>query len=226
MLGTNDFNAGFGSTQAQTWASNVAEIKQLKRAGCMVFVATMISRGGNDSLGVLNDTTKNLFDAAILTGGKSVGADGIIDFAANPVVGADGANASATYFQSDHIHPTNAGHVQMSIAASNSLNYYFGSKLANPTVVTATTYQMLSGDGAVTAAPTAPAAFTMPDCTGPSGEAYTISNTSAFVVTIVGLNASQPINGLTAPINILANSTVTLKDVPNPKTTSGCHWAM
>jgi len=192
----------------------------------MVFAATMISRGGNDLLGVLNDTTKNLFDAALLLNAKAAGADGIIDFAANPVMGADGANANATYFQADHIHPTNAGHVQMSIAASNSLNYYFGSKISNPTVVTANTYQMLSGDGAVTATPTATAAYTMPDCTGPSGESYTINNTSAFVVTIVGINASQPINGLTTAINIPANSTVTLKDVANPKTTSGCHWAM
>ena len=225
MLGTNDFNSAFGATQAQVLASNIAEIKQVKAAGCMVFAATMISRGGNDLLGVLNDTTKNLFDAALLLNIKAAGADGIIDFAADPLVGADGANASATYFQADHIHPANPGHVQMAKAASNSLNYYFGSKLSNPNVVTANTYQMLSSDGAVTATPTATAAYTMPDCTGPSGESYTISNTSAFVVTIVG-GTNQPINGLATPINIAANSTATLKDVPNPKNVSGCHWAM
>jgi hypothetical protein len=111
-------------------------------------------------------------------------------------------------------------------AVSNSLNYYFGSKVSSPTVVTATTYQMLSGDGAVTAAPTANAAYTMPDCTGPSGESYVISNPqSAFTVTIKG-GSGQPINGLSSAITIPSNSTVTLRDVPNPKATSGCHWIM
>src|SRR5260370_9671187 len=94
----------------------------------------------------------------------------------------------------------------MGVIASNSLNYYFGSNLANPTVVTATTYQMLSGDGAVTAAPTAAQALTMPDCTGPSGESYIISNPqAAFAVTVIG-KAKQPINGLPTAIPIPTNS--------------------
>jgi hypothetical protein len=106
------------------------------------------------------------------------------------------------------------------------LNYYFGSKIANPTVVTASTYQVLSGDGAVTAAPTASAAYTLPDCVGPSGETYTISNPqSAFPLTITG-KTGQPINGLTTAITVPSNSTVTLRDVANPKTVSGCHWVM
>jgi hypothetical protein len=66
----------------------------------------------------------------------------------------------------------------------------------------------------------------MPDCTGPSGATYSISNPqSAFTVTIMG-QANQPINGLTTPIAIPPNSTVTLRDVPNPKNVSGCHWTM
>ena len=73
---------------------------------------------------------------------------------------------------------------------------------------------------------TANIALVMPDCTGPSGESYTISNPqAAFAVTIAG-GASQPINGLTSAITIPANATVTLRDVANPKTVSGCHWAM
>jgi len=225
FLGTNDFNSGFGATPAQVLASNVAEIQLLKKAGCKVFVIPMLSRGGNDLLGVSNDVEKNAFDALLLANAKAAGADGIIDAPANPFLGADGANANLTYFNSDLIHPKNAGQALIASAVSNSLNYYFGFKLANPNVVTANTYQMLSGDGAVTAAPTANAAYTMPDCVGPSGESYTISNTSAFVVTIVG-GTNQPINGLATPINIAANSTATLKDVPNPKNVSGCHWAM
>jgi hypothetical protein len=66
----------------------------------------------------------------------------------------------------------------------------------------------------------------MPDCTGPSGESYVISNPqAASAVTIVG-QANQPINGLSMPITIPSNSTVTLRDVANPKSGSGCHWVM
>jgi len=226
--GTNDFNylsAGVSADSLSTFAELTGEIQTLRLAGCKVFVGTMISRGDNANNGQTWDANKNAYDALILTGAKTVGADGIIDFAANPLLGADGANSDA-YFNADHIHPLQTGQALLASAASNSLNYYFGSKLANPTVVTSNAYQMLSGDGAVTAAPTANANYTMPDCVGPSGESYTISNPqSAFAVTIAG-KANQPINGLTTAITVPSNSTVVLRDVPNPKTSSGCHWVM
>ena len=115
----------------------------------------------------------------------------------------------------------------MAVAASNTLNYYNSQySVANPHVVSAVAYQMLAGDAAVTAAPTGNAAYTMPDCMGPSGATYTISNPqSAFTVTVVG-EANQPINGLASAIAIPSNSTVTLRDVANPKSGSGCHWVM
>jgi hypothetical protein len=163
--------------------------------------------------------------ALVLEYAKSMGAK-LIDFAANPLMGADGAYSNATYFNTDLVHPTNAGQVQLAIAASNSLNYYYGFNTANPHVVTAATYTLASGDGAVTAAPTANAAYTMPDCTGPSGESYSVGNPqSAYTLTIQG-GTSQPINGLTSAITIPSNSTVTLRDIPNPPAVSGCHWVM
>ena len=60
-------------------------------------------------------------------------------------------------------------------AVQNSLNYCYGYSLANPHVL-ATTCTLASGDRAVTATPTANAVYTMPDCVGPSGEAYTIAH--------------------------------------------------
>jgi hypothetical protein len=105
------------------------------------------------------------------------------------------------------------------------MNYYFGAKLGSPNVVTATTYQMLSGDGVITA-PTANAAYTLPDCTGPSGADYIISDPqSAFTLSVIG-KTNQPINGLATAITIPSNSTAVLHDLANPKTVSGCHWAM
>jgi trimeric autotransporter adhesin len=230
FAGTNDFADIVGATGTTVMASLASEIQTLHGGGCRVLVGTMLSR-------TTVDPKKDAYDALILTQAKTAGADGIVDFAANPILGADGANSgtpgtieacpgATTFFQADCTHPTTAGQALLATAASNSLNYYNGSKLSNPNVVTATTYQMLSSDGAITAAPTANAAYTMPDCTGPSGESYVISNPqSAFTVTIVG-GANQPINGLATAITIPSNSTVTLRDVANPKNVSGCHWAM
>lgn len=219
FMGTNDFDSAL--QPAQTTFNNIAaEVKLLKRAGCTVFVGTMLDRAGT------YETKKDLLDPIILQQARTIGADGIIDFAANPLLGADGAATNTTYFQGDQTHPTQAGQQLLANIASNTLNYYFGSSLTNPHVVTANTYQMLSSDGAVTAAPTANAAYTMPDCTGPSGMTYTISNPqSAFTLTVIG-GTNQPINGLATAITIPSNSSVALRDVPNPKTTSGCHWAM
>ena len=219
--GTNDF-LGSSLTAQQVVSNYMGEVQTLKRSGCQVFVATMLSRsqGGTDF-----DPDKNAFDEQLLGQAKAMGADGVVDFAADPNLGADGAYASTTWFN-DQTHPTDAGQVRLGQIASNALNYYFGYTAAQPNLVTANTYTLASGDDFVTAAPTANAAYTMPDCTGPSGAVYTVSNPqSAFTLTIQG-GASQPINGLTSAVTIPANSTVKLTDVPNPKSISGCHWVM
>ena len=99
----------------------------------------------------------------------------------------------------------------------------------NPHVVTAASYTMHAGDGYVTASPTANQTLTLPDCTGQSGAVYTVTNLqSAFTVGVVAGSSSQLINGLTVGtvVPVPANGSLTLRDVPNPKTVSGCHWEM
>jgi hypothetical protein len=232
--GTNDLV--FKSVASVTaWLAG--EVQLLKKAGCNVYVGTMISRTGTGVGSATMDSLKDSYDANILSSWKAWGADGVIDFAANPTMGADGANSgtigtiegcpgATTDFQSECTHPTQAGQNLLAIAASNSLNYYYGTTAAAPHIVATTTYTMVSGDRFVEAAPTANAAYTMPDCTGPSGEVYTINNPqAAHTLTITG-GTSQPINGLSSAITIPSNSTVTLRDVANPKTVSGCQWAM
>jgi len=153
----------------------------------------------------------------------------VIDFAANPLLGADGATSNTTYFQGDAIHPTGAGQQLLANAASNALNYYFGFNQMNPRVVTAASYTMQAGDGYVTASPTANQTLTLPDCTGQSGAVYTVTNLqSAFTVGVVAGSSSQLINGLAVGtvVPVPANGSLTLRDVPNPKTVSGCHWEM
>ena len=236
FAGTNDFLA---STQTPTTVmENLGgEIQLLKRAGCRVFVGTMVSRTGSDGAGNSFDSDKNAYDALILTGSKAYGADGVIDFAANPLLGSDGANTNpnptacsgGTTFQGDNIHPTSCGQGLLASAASNALNYYFGFNQMNPHVVTAASYTMQAGDGYITATPAANQVLTMPDCTGQSGAVYTVTNLqSAFTVGVVAGSSSQLINGLAVgtAVPVPANGSLTLRDVPNPKTVSGCHWEM
>lgn len=215
FAGTNDFNS---STPTLIYNHLSSWIQSVTKAGCRVFVGTMIDRGGNDA-------GKNAYDALILTSALSAGAFGIIDFAAAPVLGADGASADPTWFDSDQVHPTQAGQTLLAQIASNSLNYYFGATPASPTIVTTSTYQMLSGDGYVTANPaSANQTLTLPDCTGPSGVIYAVGNIqAAFTVTVDEGSSAQPINGLTS-VAIPSNSSAYFKDVANDKSVSGCHW--
>jgi trimeric autotransporter adhesin len=234
FAGTNDFLA---STPTTVMANLGGEIQLLRTAGCRVFVGTMLSRTGTDGAGNSFDSDKNAYDALILTGSKAYGADGVIDFAANPLLGADGANANpnatacsgGTTFQGDNIHPTSCGQSLLANAASNALNYYFGFNQMNPRVVTTASYTMQAGDGYITATPTTNQVLTLPDCTGQSGAVYTVTNLqSAFTVGVVAGSSSQLINGLAVGtvVPVPANGSLMLRDVPNPKMVSGCHWEM
>lgn len=226
--GINDL---VNASPSQTFQYLTSEIQTLKRAGCKVFVGTMLSDGGNSSIAgaPTMDSQKNAYDALILQQAKSAGADGILDFAANPLLGSDGANTNSN-FLADHTHPSASGQQLMAAAASNALNYYFGYNEVNPHTVTTLPYSMAAADGVVSlSGVTGAGNITLPDCTGQSGAVYRISNPqSAYAVTVSPLNANQLINGLAfgSSVTVPANGSLTLRDVPNPKTVSGCHWEM
>jgi len=228
FAGTNDMSSGF--SPAVTFEAMEGEIQTLKQAGCRVFVGTMISRVGTDGSGNVMDSDKNAFDALVLGQAKHVGADGVIDFAANPLLGADGANANTTYFNTDGIHPTQTGQQLLANAVSNVLNYTYGYNETNPHGVTSLPYSMTAGDGAVSVGGlTGAGTLTLPDCSGQSGATYRISNPqAAFAVTLAPLNSNQLINGLAfgTAVTVPANGSLMLRDVPNAETVSGCHWEM
>jgi len=226
FAGTNDF-ALIATTPAAVLSNLMGEVQTMKQAGCKVFVGTMVSRNGNDVSGNTFDADKDAYDTLILSQAKASGADGVIDFAANPLLGSDGAN-TGSYFQTDHIHPTQAGQALLAAAASNALNYAFGYNEASPHTVTALNYTMTAADGYISLSGlTAAGTLTLPDCTGQSGATYRVNNPqSAYSVSVAPLNANQPINGLTTVVTVPANATLTLRDVPNPKAVSGCHWEM
>jgi len=224
FLGTNSFFEIGITMPASVVLSHLAgEVQILKKAGCRVFVGTMLSRTGFDA-------AKNSFNSLIQSQYKLIGADGLVDFAANPNLGADGAYANTTYFNTDGTHPKDPGQDILAAEASNALNYYFGHNDANPNNVKTLPYAMVAGDGAVSLAGlTGAGAITLPDCTGQSGAVYRINNPqSAFAVTVAPLNSNQLINGLAigTAVTVPANGTLTLRDVPNPKNVAGCHWEM
>jgi lysophospholipase L1-like esterase len=228
FAGTNDF-IGPNPTQTgvKVWGALQSEISTLKVAGCKVFVATMLSRSGTGTNSVSNDVNKNALDLQIAGNWKEAGATGLIDFANNPLLGADGASANTSYFQVDAIHPNQTGANLLASIATSVLNYYYSPySLGSPHVYTASATLTSADAGVATGTLSATTAFVMPDCSGLTGAPFLISNTqSAQTVTIAGA-ASQPINGLASAITIPANSTVRLTAVANPYTTSGCHWAM
>ena len=237
LLGTNDafsnVYSGLGTAASVngTFGNLMTEVHTLKSAGCKVFVGTVtdLSASGTGAGGGTPEAWKDQYDTKILSQAIKMGADGVFDIAANPLMGADGACTNTTYFQSDCVHPTAAGDLLMAAAVSNTLNYYFGSNAASPTVVSATTHTILSGEGYISVAPTANQTLTLPDCTGPSGATYTVNNPqSAFSVSVVAGSGSQLINGLAVgtAVTVPANGSVVFRDVPNPKTVSGCHWEM
>lgn len=187
--GTNDIANG-GATPEMAFAYLTSIVRTQKEAGCRVFVGTMLSRNGLDA-------QKDAYDALIITRIKQLGADGLIDFAANPALGADNAYSGSAFV--DGVHPTPAYYAIMGKIASNALNYYFGSTAASPSTTSASAYTMLSGDRylAITSA-SAGTALTAPDCTGPSGEAYTIENQSSAAGSITGM----PSGGAAASANL------------------------
>jgi lysophospholipase L1-like esterase len=228
--GDNDWGVLLYATPQSVFANIAGAVQTMKQAGCRVFVGTIISRSGNGANGASFDSFKDSLDTLILGSARSIGADGVIDFAANPLLGADGATSNTTTFQADHTHPTVAGQLLLANAASNVLNYTFGYNELNQHSITSLPYAMTAADGAVNVGgATGAGTLTLPDCTGQSGAMYRVSNPqAAFAVSVKALNASQLINGLSAAtaVTVPANGVLTLRDVPNPKVVSGCHWEM
>jgi lysophospholipase L1-like esterase len=226
--GTNDLASVNPLSPQAVWSSAAAWATLMRRAGCTPFINTMISRTANGYGGQTMDALKDTYDALILQQAKAVGFAGVLDVAANPLLGADGAYNNTTYFQAiDHIHPTTAGNQLMATAVSNGLNWYFGYNESNPHLLsTLTGFTMTCADGYLDlGGVTAGGNITLPDCTGASGASFRFNNPqSTYAITITADSSSHPVNGSSGAITLPANGTLTLRLVPNPKTAAGWHW--
>ncbi len=237
--GTNDLSS-FNPVAPQTaWNEAAAWAALMRKSGCTPFMLTMTSRTGTGFGGQTMDALKDSYDTLIVQQAKQVGFAGVLDIAANPILGADGANAgtpgasgtacpgATTYFQSDCIHPTTAGNTLMAKAVSNGLNWYFGYNELNPHVLTTLNgFTMACSDGYLDlGGVTAAGNIALPDCTGASGATFRFNNAqSAVAITITPDSSSHPLNGSLSAVTIPANATLTLRLVPNPKTSAGWHW--
>jgi lysophospholipase L1-like esterase len=226
--GTNDLASISPLSPQAVWSSAAAWATLMRKAGCTPFINTMISRTANGYGSQTMDALKDTYDALILQQAKQVGFAGVLDVAANPLLGADGAYNNTTYFQAiDHIHLTTLGNQLMGTAVSNGLNWYFGYNESNPHIVaTLTGFTMACSDGYLDLGGVAAGGnITLPDCTGASGAAFRFNNPqSTYAITITADSSAHPINGSSTAVTIPANGTLTLRLVPNPKTTAGWHW--
>lgn len=106
LVGTNNIAAG--TTPATTVAALKSYCLARVAAGWSVIVGTSISRTGYD-------TQIQEYNSLIKADASFYSA--VCDFAAEPLLGATGASANATYFV-DGVHPTTAGHALMGTIAA------------------------------------------------------------------------------------------------------------
>ena len=95
--GTNDAARGYAAETI--WAALVEQGRACAAAGGIPIVATMISRQNLE-------VQKNGLNALIRAGWQAEGFAALDDLAAIPDIGADGAWANLTYFQTDGVHLT------------------------------------------------------------------------------------------------------------------------
>ena len=119
FAGTNDSTAALAEQGIRSICT------QAKLAGFNVIVATLISRVSEDS------TIIQPVSAWVRLNWRSF-ADGIVDFQADPNMGCTGCYSNLTYFQSDQIHPTQAGQNILATLLTAATNALDGGQVAFP----------------------------------------------------------------------------------------------
>jgi hypothetical protein len=230
--GTNSASHNATAASIQGYLATCAGA--IKKQGGTAAITTMISR-------TTFDAAKNSLDNVLRSNYKQMGFDYLVDVAAVPQLGADGAFSNTACFQADGIHLTGpgvgtctsingvalSGYGIVAAITSEVVNYATSIYNAtNPHVITTATYSMTSADVAVTRATTADTdAVTLPDCLGLAGLRFSVTdNGTANKMVINPFGAAQTINGATT-VTINASSQLSLTASALPSTTGGCVWS-
>jgi hypothetical protein len=226
--GTNDIST-HGETAVQTVNYILSECRLMHSFGYRTIVATTISR---ENSGVPMDATvKNPINLLLRAQALSA-CDVLADFAGNPLVGADGAYANTTYYQSDTTHLTQTGQ-QTVVApmASHAIDEATGSTLANcdPNVVTAATYTSVAADGCkVFNTASNPITDTLPSAVGYTNRVIRRCNNSLSGSNALTLAApsDSPFNGVagTTSVTVPNNACKDFKGTLVSPTAAGEYW--
>jgi hypothetical protein len=117
FAGRND-NTGSDTTGASIYANLTAYIASAHATGWKVLAATMLPYSGDSA----NQTAERLAYNALIRA-NAAGADGIIDYAADPLMGLQATTTNTMYY-GDGLHPTSLGYgylAQIEAAAFNAL---------------------------------------------------------------------------------------------------------
>jgi hypothetical protein len=221
---TNDLcQSGSSFTLAVAWQNVLAGVRTLKKLGAnQVFLGTMLSRTGNGAgvnSGSTCDSLKNQYNA-LVRASTSAASYNLIDIAANPVLGADGAAANTTNFP-DGVHPSAALQTgTYGPTFARAILSADGTTATSPGVYTSATQALTSADNFTTAAVTAAATWSLPECLGLTGYVYRVQNPTAFTITMAGIN-SEAISGGTL---VAPGATGYFKVVLTSASTGGCSW--
>jgi hypothetical protein len=195
QIGANNLAA---SPADQTFIQDLAAYSLLvKSRGYKVVVETVM-----DHTGLGSNTWHDNFNLQIRTMWPNF-ADALADTAADPVLGADGAFANATY-SSDGTHPTEAGQVHRGAIIQRAINRLYG----NHSFSTANTYSAsASAATAITAASETGNLITLTFASTPfvAGQMVRVAG-----VTPSGYNGVWPVKSVTATTAVLFDDTTGL----------------
>lgn len=230
------FLSGGNTAPLVAWSNALAWINYIHSFDPqgLTIVKTMISRTGNavsPNTGTC-DAIKNTVNTIIRNNIGAVPNAALDDVAANPLLGADGANSgtpgtigscpgATTYFNADCTHPTLAGSTLYAAAQQAAIQANTGFSNSSPNTQAGTTYSMTPADRALLAPITAASTFTLPDCTALTGYPYQVTNSSAAQTLTIAPLGSETISGSTI---VAAGASAIYTVQLTGASTGGCYW--
>ncbi len=214
-------------SEEQVWQRAVEWSRYMHSLGVKTLFTTMIdldraahcgpeNQSGSAFKNALNAIARNKWQGAF---------DGLVDFAAFPGLGADGASLGRC-FGPDKIHPSAACQEEMIQMAEDSANYLLGDTV---TYVRQNAYTMKASDKRVVVlSDQKVATITLPSCYGKTSMPYTISNGASpsadSKATLLPKAGESMFGAPNQMIEIPAGQSATVVAlVPNPSA-GGCTW--